>query len=223
MALSPEKDAPTRQRGHVASPARRTERGFERMLFFSDAVVAIAISLLILPLVDIVSDDAVGVRDLLDDHGGQLFAFALSFVVIAQYWVVHHKLFEDVTGYTPGIMWANLLWLASIVFLPLPTEMLGNELTQSRAVHALYIGAVLISSATLDLLHYVLSRHPDLYGRRFDPWDMTTTATMAVALVIAVAVPAIGMWSMVLVTLSGPLQARVERRRDRAPRAASVE
>lgn len=222
MALSPEKDAPTELRGHDASPPRRTERGFERMLFFSDAVVAIAISLLILPLVDVVSDDAVGVRDLLDDHGGQLMAFALSFVVIAQYWIVHHQLFEAVTGYTPGLMWSNMLWLASIVFLPLPTEMLGDA-GQSRAVHALYIGAVLASSASLDLLRYVLSRHPDLYGHGFDPVDMTTTASIAVALVVAVAVPAIGMWAMVLVILSGPVQARIERRRRRASRAASVE
>ncbi len=101
-------------------PASRTEQGFARVVNFSDAVVAIAISPLILPVVDDVSQ-ATGssARDVLDDNGDRLLAFVLSFAVIARLRVAHHRLFDRVGGYTSALLWANLLWLMTIVFVPL--------------------------------------------------------------------------------------------------------
>lgn len=192
------------------------------MLFFSDAVVAIAISLLILPLVDIVTEGELDVSDLWNDHGGQFFAFALSFAVIAQYWIIHHRVFEQVLGYTSGIMWANMLWLATIVFLPLPTEMLGLEATGNRAVHGFYIGSVLASSASLTVITALILHNPQLQRDPVgDPVSLVpgliSTGLIAAALVIAVAVPVINMWAMMLVFLTGPLRRRYDPRQRSGP------
>jgi uncharacterized membrane protein len=91
------------------SRSRGTEQGFARVVNFSDAVVAIAISLLILPVVDDVSATTTGsATDVLADNADRLFAFVLSFVVIARLWVAHHEVFEGIGAYTPALRWANL-------------------------------------------------------------------------------------------------------------------
>ena len=94
------------------------KRALDRLMFFSDAVAAIAATLLILPLVDDAS--AIGHRsvgDLLSDNWPALFAFALSFAVIYRFWIIHHHLYENVNDYSEPLLWANGLWLISIVFM----------------------------------------------------------------------------------------------------------
>ena len=86
--------------------------GISRLISFIDAVVAIAITLLILPLVN----DATGIgdrspEDLLAENAFDLFAFVLSFVVIFRFWLAHHRMYLGVAGYTPGLVRANLVWL----------------------------------------------------------------------------------------------------------------
>jgi uncharacterized membrane protein len=115
--------------------------GFRRLLSFCDPVVAIAITLLILPLVD--SATSLGSRSVeafLRADQAKLFAFALSFVVIGAFWWGHHQLFERAKGYNTVLVAGMFLWMASIVFLPFPTELLGSQQNGNVAVHAIYIG-----------------------------------------------------------------------------------
>src|SRR3954447_26773370 len=127
-----------------AEPDVRTERGFDRFVNFSDAVVAIAISLLILPLVDAVNDSLgteASAWDFLKDNSDRLLAIGLSFVLIASFWVIHHSVFEQVKTYSKPLMWWNLAWLATIVFLPLPTEILAVHSADEAFVRFLYIAS----------------------------------------------------------------------------------
>ena len=83
----------------------------ERMKFFTDAVVAIAMTLLILPLLESVSEaakDGVDTATFLGDHGDQIFAFVLSFVIIARFWVSHERLFDSVERWTGWLMVLNI-------------------------------------------------------------------------------------------------------------------
>jgi uncharacterized membrane protein len=197
----------------VSTPLK-SEKGFDRLVFFSDAVVAIAISLLILPVVDEVSntsDRSVG--ELLSDNAGRLLAFALSFVVIAKFWMVHHAMFDRVNGYTATILWLNMLWLAGIVWLPLPTELLGGQFAGSRLTHALYIGSMFVVSAALTLMNQAMVRTPEIHRDSVVPPEryggVAITGMTLVALVVAVAVPPIGMFAMFLLILAGPIERRL--------------
>jgi uncharacterized membrane protein len=98
----------------------------DRVEFFSDAVFAIAMTLLVVTLVVPVSVPLEELRQALHDLSDQLFAFALSFVVIGQFWIAHHRLFRLIRSYDLALLWLNLLHLLGICFLPFPTELLGR-------------------------------------------------------------------------------------------------
>ena len=149
------------------------------------------------------------------ENGGRLLAFAISFGVIAKFWVVHHQMFERINGYTMTVVWTNMLWLATIVFLPLPTELLGSELSSDALVRAVYIGSVFAVSASLSLVNIVLARSPELHRDPQNPpeWygGISVAALFVVIFVVAVFVPAIGMFAMFLLFLSGPVEALISR------------
>ena len=117
-----------------------------------------------------------------------------------------------------------MAWLASIVFLPVPTEMLGLRGTGEAAVRFLYIASVLANSALLLLVEIVVFTSPPLWpddGRRDSLVPgIVTVLTLVVALAIGTAVPAIGLWAMLLLLASGPITSRSngrERRRRERP------
>jgi len=100
-------------------PDQHKHLGFERFVFFSDAVFAIAITLLVL--------------DLRLPNGGaapfdltplipKFVCFALSFYVIGRYWIVHHALFDRPQRCDSVLLNTNLAFLAGIAFLPFPTS-----------------------------------------------------------------------------------------------------
>jgi uncharacterized membrane protein len=184
-------------------------RGLDRLTSFADAVVAIAMTLLVLPLVDIASPAAhTSLVSLLNEHASQLGAFALSFVVIARLWTVHHEIFERVVGYDKTVIRLTLIWLLSVVFLPFPTELIATSV--SRGTSGLYIGTLLVSSLTLDATLAWIAGHHELRRAAADDEvvqqesSWVTPSLLALALVIAVLVPAVGMWSLLLLLLTGP-------------------
>ena len=196
----------------------RTSHGFARLVGFSDGVVAIAITLLILPLVDAASAYHGDVGAFVTDHLFQLLVFLLSFAVIGNFWYVHHQMYERVTSYSGGLIWANLLWLLSIVFLPFPTELLASSGHADRAVDALYIGTMVVTTAAGLLQQLIIIRHPDLQAEgvrgtlRLWPF-IIPVAIMVFAFILAVSVPAVGLWGLALFAVSNPLERAISRRK----------
>lgn len=185
-----------------------SSRGLDRLLAFSDATVAIAITLLVLPLVEIakeVQDHPVG--EFLDDHSFELFSFALSFVVIALFWRLHHSMYDGVERCTPGLVTANLVWLATIVFLPFPTELLGAA-HDERLTHGIYIGTLVVASAAQSAQKGLILR--DAGATQPIRGDLISLALMVLAFVIAVGIPAIGLWGLLVLTLGGPVRRILE-------------
>lgn len=206
----------------------RTERGLDRLVNFSDATVAIAITLLILPLVDASGDlGSDTIAEFVGDHLGALLGFAISFVVIGRFWVLHHRVFEWVQDYSNAIIWANFLWLASIVFIPFATNLLATSDSGRGDVDAVYIGNMIVASGAMALIEISLNRHPELL--REDARDkidvlrgVAPSILLAVALVLAVLFPHVGLWWLLLLFVEGPLYrilVRVFRRRGSQRRA----
>jgi len=112
--------------------------GFERMLFFSDGVFAIAITLLVIDL-----RPAPGPFSLWT-AAPHILAFCVSFFVIGQYWMAHHELMETVQGYDRRLLSANLLFLAAVAFLPFPTGVVavGNDRPSVVQFYALSLALV---------------------------------------------------------------------------------
>ncbi|MFK4299361.1 putative membrane protein [Arthrobacter sp. GAS37] len=107
----------------------QTTRGLDRLVFFTDAVTAIAITLLVLPLVDSVTQaarDGLSAEQFIGNNFAAISGFALSFVVIARLWLAHHSTFEHVRSYSSPLLLLNLFWAFTVVVLPLPTEMVSQ-------------------------------------------------------------------------------------------------
>jgi uncharacterized membrane protein len=111
--------------------------GLDRIIFFSDAIFAIVMILLILdiPIPDIPQDSATAeLPSRVLDLWPHFFSYALSFMVIGTYWMAHHGTFRYFRRYDRVLMWLNLLFLLSISFVPFPTALLGEYSEQQFAV-----------------------------------------------------------------------------------------
>jgi uncharacterized membrane protein len=173
------------------------QQGTERIVLFTDAVVAIAITLLVLPLVDEASQ-AVGAGEssveVITRNQPAIFSFLLSFVVIARLWLVHHRLFGGIEVASHALVLWNMAWLLTIVLLPFPTEMVGSY-SDDPFTTALYIGTVLASSVCLTVLSV-------LVRGELVPSALCTTGLLAVALLLVLLVPAVGYYALLLLFLS---------------------
>ncbi|GAA2276786.1 TMEM175 family protein [Nonomuraea roseoviolacea subsp. roseoviolacea] len=100
--------------------------GLERMLFFSDAVIAIMLTLLALelPLPD--AHDPAHLGEALAAHGSQYLAFLVSFYVIATAWVAHHLFFTHVSRGDQALVTLNVLVLLGYVLIPWASKTLGE-------------------------------------------------------------------------------------------------
>ncbi len=195
---------------------RRTERGLDRLVAFSDGVVAIAITLLVLPLLDVADD--VSSSDVWSDAWPRMQGFAITFAVVASFWVVHHRLFELIDGYNGRLVWANMLWLATIAFLPFSSEVVGTGDLDDMTVRALYIGSLVACSVALAVIDVAILCSPDTWpdGERPDI-DVTAVVVrlgmMAAAFVIGTFVAPIGLWALLLLFLARPITGWIERGR----------
>jgi uncharacterized membrane protein len=138
---------------------RRERRGVARINAFSDAVFAVAITLLILTIdVPQISDPGElgsALRALWPKFEG----FLISFVVIGAFWVSHHLIFELIERHRPLLLWINLLFLMFIVALPFSTDLMSEYNNSSIAVVFYDINLIAASLLLFLLWWYVSYRH----------------------------------------------------------------
>ncbi|MGW7575904.1 TMEM175 family protein [Streptomyces sp. NPDC054765] len=211
-----------------AATEEDTGNSAERLLLFTDAVAAIAITLLVLPLVDIVPEavkEHATAPEVITDHLGQIGSFGLSFVVIARLWLTHHRVFAAVVAHRQSLVVWNLAWLFAVVVLPFPTEMAG-VFGSSRFVAVLYYLNVLAALVCQTAMTALLRAHPDMVrGSSADMREhlftgIVNTAALVAALAIALGVPALQYYSLLLLAVV-PVVSRL-RRSLQSHRAASV-
>ena len=150
-----------------ADPVSAGPRGnlpsVDRLLALSDGVVAIAITLLVLQL-NVPSpakladpNSAFELAVQLGNGADRLVSYVISFYVIAQFWLVHHRVFRRITGQQEGLAWWNFAFLFTITIMPFTSNLLGEFSANPLAVD--------IFAANL-LLATVATELTVIYGRR---------------------------------------------------------
>jgi uncharacterized membrane protein len=173
---------------------RRYARGsdeFTRVLAFSDALFAIAMTLLVvgIDVPELADADDVGeLADALNDDLGSFVSFAISFAVIGRYWVAHHGFCARLAVLDQGLIGLNLVYLLLIAFLPFPTGLLGNYFENPLSV-AIYAVTVAIVSG----MEVVLFRHARRNGLLERPmpeavyrWGTTLSLSPVIFFVISI-------------------------------------
>jgi len=137
---------------------RNTGRRYrtDRTEAISDGVFAVSLTRLILD----VRPPEGGLAQLV--HGLVLVAprlgtFALSFAIVAYYWLVHHLIFASLRGVKVALIWANMLFLFTIAVLPFSTAVLGRYALAPVAL-AIYGANLVACTSTLAGLWFVADR-----------------------------------------------------------------
>jgi uncharacterized membrane protein len=141
-----------------------TETG--RLEAFSDGVLAIAITLLVLDLKVPPRNELHGesLGRALAHQWPNYFAYVVSFLVIGIIWVNHHAMFVMVARADRWVLFANLLLLLAVAAIPFPTRLLAEYLTAGgRDAHvaaAVYSATMLAMGIAFATLWLTLARRP---------------------------------------------------------------
>jgi len=181
----------------VARQRRLFDRGRDtgRIEYFSDAVFAIAMTLLVLDIRVPQAEDPGRLWPAIAELWPQFFAYALSFGVLALNWIFHHRKFRVIRSYDAGLIWINLLFLAFVAVLPFPTSLLSEYGSQGGAGVVLYAAEVGILAALQTLLWWRAYRSGHL--------DPQITARLAAYVARANLVPAVLFGASIPVFLFG--------------------
>ena len=162
---------------------------YDRVLFFSDAVFAIAITLLVVDLR--VPDLVLNASEELKADGHKILSFGISFVVIGLFWLAHHHLFRYITALDRRLILLNLLFLGTIAFLPYPTALLSATKGEQVAATAFYAACV-AATGLMELVIWLYAMRADgLVPASISPARRRyeVTRLLPVPLVFAVSIP----------------------------------
>ena len=179
-----------------------TERGFDRLVNFSDAVVAIAATLLVLPFVDNATQATRGKVDAtILDFAPEFLIFVLSFIVVTRFWFSHHQFFERLVGYSSRLVWFNLMWLLGIVIMPFPTQLVAIASNTDKLAVLVYLGTMFWIAFWQFMMGVEVHRQPRLLAANENPsTGMIISAVIAglllVAMLISLIWPGVALWSL---------------------------
>jgi len=136
--------------------------GNDRVLSLSDGVFGFAMTLLI-TTIDPPDANLIGSTEVARAVREQLphfYSFVLSFLVIGLLWMAHHRIFRELRGHDRGLLWLNIFFLLCIVFLPYPTNLIGEY--DNQFVVVFYAASMTVTSFALTGLWWYASRNPRL-------------------------------------------------------------
>jgi uncharacterized membrane protein len=144
--------------------------GVERLLALTDGVVAIALTLLVLQLTVPRLNDPTSAPELASRLGrgsDELVSYLISFYVIANFWLIHHRVFRQLTGQRESLAWLNFVFLFTISIMPFASDLLGKYPENPLAVDVFALNLLLASLATQATLE--LGRRQGLTVPETDP------------------------------------------------------
>ncbi len=133
--------------------------GRGRVEAFSDGVIAVAITLLVLDL-RVPEPDAIGgLGRRLAELWPNYLAYAISFLAIGIMWLNHHTMLHRLVSVDRSVLVLNLLLLMCIVVLPFATSLMATYLDEPDGGHlaaVVYAGSFLVTSAVFLTMQYHL-------------------------------------------------------------------
>lgn len=158
--------------------------GVGRVEAFSDGVIAIIVTIMVLELRPPVAEGL----DKLWTLWPVFVAYGLSYAYVAIYWVNHHRLFGHASRVTNGLLWSNMLLLFTLSLVPFSTSYLGEH-HFSREATWLYLTTMLLPSLAYAWLQNVINRTGQ-QGRGAEEYYAAATRKGVVAtLIYAVGIP----------------------------------
>jgi uncharacterized membrane protein len=195
-------------------------RELARVTAFTDAAVAIALTLLVLPLVTVAHEAGdTPLATLVNQHSGDLAAMLLSFFAVALFWRAHRRMFERLERVDEMLLVLNVLWLLGVVFLPVPTAVLTLESTDGFGAALLYLTNLLYISLLGLALNGWIHLRPELRrpGVGSALWGGLIRSAVSISMIVIVMVAAARVGSIVvLLLLAVPLLHLMVHRLDRS-------
>lgn len=146
---------------------RGDEPEFSRLANFTDAIYAIALTLLVLQLtLGPIRDDnsPAEMLEALEVLIPNFIAFALAFLLLARYWMAHHAFFATLRAWNEPIMAINLVYLAFVALLPFPTYLVGEY--SDNPLSVVVFAASMAAISGLEVLLYARAHHFELMQNR---------------------------------------------------------
>ena len=122
-----------------------------RLEAFSDGVLAIIITIMVLELKQPIGDKLSDLWEI----SPVLLAYLVSFLFIAIYWINHHHTFHQVERINIPILWCNIAWMFVMSFIPFTTAWVGSFPT-SFAPLAVYFADMAFASITFHLMYFAI-------------------------------------------------------------------
>jgi uncharacterized membrane protein len=206
----------------------RHNRGleFDRVAVFADAVYAIAMTLIVvgIDVPDLIPrDDDGALLDALGDELSKITMFFITFLVIGNYWLAHHRFVASLRAVDSRFVLLHLGYLAFIAFLPFPAAVLG-EFAES-AVAVSFFALTMAGASVLETCMLVRAQHAGLLVRRLTPdglrWEVTASLVPVASFLLSIPVAFVAPWlGMLTWLLALPAQIFLGRHR---PAQLSVE
>jgi uncharacterized membrane protein len=187
-------------------------RELDRMVFFSEAVFAIAITILVLDirLPDVLSPAELPARVLA--LSPKYLSYVISFLVLAVYWQAHHRVFRPIRGYDGTLVWLNFLFLMAVAFLPFPTSLLGEYSGEQVSV-VIYAANAAVASLLLSAISWYAAKGHRLVPPELDEEEgrLRRLQGLAVPVVFLLSIgisffsPMAAMYSWLLLAVTDPI------------------
>jgi uncharacterized membrane protein len=161
-------------------PASERDPRLDRLFALTDGVYAIALTLLAIELVLPASSEHLHGEALLGsilDSWPKMLAFLTSFTLIANFWHGGHRAFHYLRRYDGALDWLSLLQLLCIAFLPFPTAIVGEHVSDPVALEFYFAAIFVTGLVTMALWWYASSGHrlvdPELHPRVIRRFSLT--------------------------------------------------
>jgi len=145
-----------------------------RIEALTDGIFAIAMTLLVLTLVvpDITGPlSNIAVQDALYNILPSFYTLVLSFILLALFWNIHHRIFQRITRINDILLWINMIWLLFIVLVPFSASLTGKY-GQFTISHVIFNVNMLGISTLLFLNSYFAHRSGSI-DEKVEPRDIS--------------------------------------------------